>query len=171
MFTKIKKVFKYTVYASAAIIALAVVIDITHESDSERLDRSISNLSSKTEQALATVERARVEEEKRIAEAKAEAERNSPEGKTRSFVSRASGLCRQHVRTMARFPSEVDFNWLDGNNSRYWMNFNSSGKSRVMIRNAGKMMNGLGMMVPFQATCKYDYNPATNKYTIVEVLI
>ena len=168
MFAKIKKFSKYTVYASAAIIALAVVIDITHETDRERLDRSISNISSQIDQALV---RARAEEEKRIAEARADAERNSPEGKTKSFVSQASGLCRQHVRTMARFPGEVDFNWLDGNSSRYWMNFNSSGESRVMIRNAGKMMNGLGMMVPFQATCKYDYDPTTNKYTIVEVLI
>ena len=175
MFTKIKKVFKYTVYTSAAIVALAVVIDIAHETDSERFDRSMS----KSERALEVlVERARVEEEnriaeeeKRIAEAKAEAFRNSPEGKTEAFVSQASGLCRAELKARAKYPSKVDFNWFKGNGNRYWMNFNSDGDSRVLIQQSGKMMNGFGNMIPFNGVCKYDYNPSTNKYSVVEVLI
>ena len=112
---------------------------------------------------------AKAAEEKRIAEAKAEAFRNSPEGKTDSFTSQAFTLCRQDVRTRAKFPTKVDFDW-GGNASKYWMNF-SEGKSRVMIQNTGEMMNGFGMMVPFKATCKYDYDPGANSYSTVEILI
>ena len=113
---------------------------------------------------------AKAAEEKRIAEAKAEAFRNSPEGKTKAFVTKASTLCRQDIRARAKFPNKVDFNWLDGNGSKYWMNF-SEGKSRVVIWSAGEMMNGLGMMVPFKATCKYDYDPKAHAYSTVEILI
>tara|TARA_Y100000287_G_C14106098_1_gene297655 strand:+ start:92 stop:700 length:609 start_codon:yes stop_codon:yes gene_type:complete len=109
-------------------------------------------------------------EEKRIAEAAAEAFRNSPEGKTKAFMTTASTLCRQDVRARAKFPNKVDFNWLEGNGSKYWMNF-SEGKSRVAIWVAGEMMNGLGMMVPFKATCKYDYDPKAHTYSTVEILI
>ena len=109
-------------------------------------------------------------EEKRIAEAKAEAFRNSPEGKTKAFMTTASTLCRQDIRARAKFPNKVDFNWLDGNGSKYWMNF-SEGQSRVVIWKAGEMMNGLGMMVPFKATCKYDYDPKAHSYSTVEILI
>ena len=112
---------------------------------------------------------AKAAEEKRIAEAKAEAFRNSPEGKTDSFTSQAFTLCRQDVRTRAKFPTKVDFDW-GGNASKYCMNF-SEGKSRVMIQNTGEMMNGFGMMVPFKATCKYDYDPGANSYSTVEILI
>ena len=129
------------------------------------------------EKALA---KAKKEEEKRLAEAKKAEEKRikeekrlaflaSPEGKTQSFMNQAFTLCRQHVRASAKFPSKVDFSW-GGNSKNYWMNF-SEGKSRVMIQNSGEMMNGFGMMVPFKATCKYDYDPKTNKYSIVEILI
>ena len=116
-------------------------------------------------------EQERKAEEKRIAEAKAEAFRNSPEGKTQAFVRQASTQCRNDIRARAKYPSKVDFNWLDGNGERHWMNFNGTGESRVLINKAGEMMNGLGMMVPFTAACKYDYNPETNKYSVVEIII
>ena len=109
-------------------------------------------------------------EEKRIAEAKAEAFRNSPEGKTKAFTDHAFTLCRQDIRARAKFPTKVDFNWLEGIGSKYWMNF-SEGKSRVVVWSAGEMMNGLGMMVPFKATCKYDYDPKAHSYSTVEILI
>ena len=109
-------------------------------------------------------------EKDRIAEEKRQVFLASPEGKTKSFTSRASTLCRQDVRARSKFPTKVDFNWLDGNASKYWMNF-SEGKSRVMIQTAGEMMNGFGMMIPFRATCKYDFDPMANKYSTVEVLI
>ena len=129
------------------------------------------------EKALA---KAKKEEEKRLAEEKLAEEKRikeekrlaflaSPEGKTKTFTSQAFTLCRQHVRASAKFPSKVDFDW-GGNAKKYWMNF-SEGKSRVMIQNSGEMMNGFGMMIPFKATCKYDYDPNTNKYSIVEILI
>tara|TARA_R110002124_G_scaffold134985_1_gene297786 strand:- start:392 stop:964 length:573 start_codon:yes stop_codon:yes gene_type:complete len=121
------------------------------------------------EEAEKILAEAKAAEEKRIAEAKAEAFRNSPEGKTDSFTSQAFTLCRQDVRTRAKFPTKVDFDW-GGNASKYWMNF-SEGKSRVMIQNTGEMMNGFGMMVPFKATCKYDYDPGANSYSTVEILI
>ena len=103
--------------------------------------------------------------------ARQEAFRNSPKGKTEAFVKQARMQCLNDIRARAKYPSKVDFNWLDGNGERYWMNFNSTGESRVLINKAGEMMNGLGMMVPFTAACKYDYNPKTNKYSTVEVLI
>lgn len=109
-------------------------------------------------------------EEKRIKEEKRLAFLASPEGKTESFMNQASALCRQDIKARAKFPSKVDFNWIDGNGSKYWMNF-SEGKSRVVIWKAGEMMNGLGMMVPFKATCKYDYDPEAHSYSVVEVLI
>ena len=109
-------------------------------------------------------------EEKRIAEEKRQAFLASPEGKTKSFTNHAVSLCRQDIRARAKFPSKVDFNWVDGNGSKYWMNF-SEGKSRVVIWSAGEMMNGFGMMVPFKATCKYDYDPKAHSYSTVEILI
>ena len=108
-------------------------------------------------------------DEGRIKEEKRQAFLASPEGKTDSFTSQAFTLCRQDVRTRAKFPTKVDFDW-GGNASKYWMNF-SEGKSRVMIQNTGEMMNGFGMMVPFKATCKYDYDPGANSYSTVEILI
>ena len=110
-------------------------------------------------------------EEDRIAKEKAEAFRNSPKGKTEAFVTQASGLCRAELKARAKFPSEVDFNWFEGNGNKYWMNFNEDGDSRVLIQQSGKMMNGFGNMVPFTGVCKYDYNPAKNEYSVVEVLI
>ena len=93
----------------------------------------------------------------------------TPEGKTNTFTSQAFTLCRQDVRDRAKFPTKVDFDW-GSNASKYWMNF-SEGRSRVLIQNTGEMMNGLGMMVPFKATCKYDFDPKTNTYSTVEILI
>jgi cation transport ATPase len=107
-------------------------------------------------------------EEKRIKEEKRLAFLASPEGKTETFVGQAHEVCKQHIKASAKFPSKVDFDW--GGADKYWMNF-SEGKSRVMIQRSGEMMNGFGMMIPFKATCKYDYEPNTNKYSIVEILI
>jgi len=92
------------------------------------------------------------------------------EEKTKKWMGTAWMACSQWVRSQAKYPSEVDFNWIDGNDQRYWLNF-SEGKSRVLINRAGKMMNGLGMMVPFKATCKWDYDPATGKAKAVEAFI
>jgi hypothetical protein len=103
--------------------------------------------------------------------AEREAYLRTPEGKTETFMSQASTLCRQDIRARAKYPSKVDFNWIDGNGKRYWMNFDSKGNSRILIRKAGEMMNGFGNMIPFTAACKYDYNPRTNKYSVVEILI
>ena len=128
------------------------------------------------EKALA---KAKKEEEKRLAEEKKAEEKKikeekrlaflaSPKGKTETFVGQAHVLCKQHIKASAKFPSKVDFDW--GGDDKYWMNF-SEGKSRVLIQRSGEMMNGFGMMIPFKATCKYDYEPNTNKYSIVEILI
>ena len=114
---------------------------------------------------------AKIEEEKAIAKAKAEAFAKSPEGLTKKFVSQAGMLCTNATRNSAKFPNEVDFDWLGGNSSNYWMDFNDKGESRVMITKTGKMMNGLGMMVPFKSVCKFDYNPQTNKYKLIEFLL
>lgn len=133
----------------------------------EAEEKALAKAKKEEEKRLAEVKAA---EEKRLAEAKAEAFRNSPEGKTKAFMTTASTLCRQDIRARAKFPNKVDFNWLDGNGSKYWMNF-SEGKSRVVIWSAGEMMNGLGMMVPFKATCKYDYDPKAHSYSTVEILI
>jgi len=116
----------------------------------------------------AEYERQRQEEAKRIAEA---AYRNSPKGKTENFMDTAWADCRNTVKNAALYPSKVDFNWLSGNDSKYFMNFNSKGESRVMITLSGEMMNGFGNMIPFTAVCKYDYNPKSNTYKVVEILM
>ena len=111
-----------------------------------------------------------IAKEKADEEAKLAAFRASPEGKTKAFMTEASVLCRQAIRASAKFPTKVDFNWFEGNGSQYWMNF-SEGKSRVAIWVGGEMMNGLGMMIPFNATCKYDYDPKAHTYSTVEILL
>ena len=121
------------------------------------------------QEAIKVAATAKAEQDKVLKEEKRQAFLASPEGKTDSFTSQAFTLCRQDVRTRAKFPTKVDFDW-GGNASKYWMNF-SEGKSRVMIQNTGEMMNGFGMMVPFKATCKYDYDPGANSYSTVEILI
>ena len=141
--------------------------EYTESMDCKFTDAYIEQLESKK------VAEAKAKEE---AEAKAKADkeaadlayRNSPEGKTKAFSVQAHGLCQAHVRASAKFPSKVDFDW--GSNKKIFNNF-SEGKSRIMIQNKGEMMNGLGLMIPFNATCKYDYNPETNTYSVVEILI
>lgn len=115
---------------------------------------------------------------KEEAELKAKAEREaklaafkaSPEGKTKEFMEwTATGHCKGYTKQSAKFPNKVDFDW--GINRNYWMNFNDNGDSRIMVQFTGEMMNGLGLMVPFKATCKYDYNPETGKSKIIEFLL
>ena len=116
----------------------------------------------------AKYQRQREEEAKRIAEAKY---RNSPEGKTENFMGQAGSMCQKTIKNMALYPSKVDFNWISGNDYKYFMNFNSKGESRVMITLSGEMMNGFGNMIPFTGVCKYDYNHKTNTYKVVEILL
>ena len=115
---------------------------------------------------------------KEEAEAKAKAEKEaklaaykaSPKGKTEEFMKwTATGHCKDYTKASAKFPTKVDFDW--GVNRNFWMNFNDKGDARVMVQFTGEMMNGLGLMVPFKSTCKYDYNPETGKSTIIEFLL
>ena len=117
------------------------------------------------------LEEAKKAEADAIAKAEAEAFAKSPEGKTKKFLSQASSHCMRYTRDSAKFPNKVDFDWMGGNSSNYWMNFNDNGDSRVMIVRTGEMMNGLGMMVPFKSVCKYDFNPEKNSFKMIEFLI
>ena len=130
----------------------------------------------KEKQKLAKAKAKELEEAKKaeadaIAKAEAEAFAKSPEGKTKKFLSQASSHCMRYTRDSAKFPNKVDFDWMGGNSSNYWMNFNDNGDSRVMIVRTGEMMNGLGMMVPFKSVCKYDFNPEKNSFKMIEFLI
>ena len=133
------------------------------------------------EEAKEAEEKARKEEEKRLAEAKKAEEKRlaeearlaykaSPKGKTEEFMKwEATGHCKQYTINSAKFPKKVDFDW--GADRNFWMNFNDSGDARVMIQFSGEMMNGLGMMIPFQSTCKYDFNPQTGSSKMIEFLL
>ena len=109
-------------------------------------------------------------EEKRLAEEARLAYKASPKGKTEEFMKwQATGHCKQYTINSAKFPTKVDFDW--GADRNFWMNFNDSGDARVMIQFSGEMMNGLGMMIPFQSTCKYDFNPQTGSSKMIEFLL
>ena len=95
---------------------------------------------------------------------------NPLERKVERFVSQATTNCRKHTRDSAKYSSKVDFDWLGGSEN-YWMNFNSEGDSRVKVGFTGEMMNGIGLMVPFEAVCTYNYNPETGKSVFVDFLI
>ena len=166
------KLIKWSFYTVAVIMVAGMFLSDPHED---------SVFAGPTAEELALKAEAKAEKEaelKAIADAKAKAKaekeaadlayRNSPEGKTKAFSVQAHGLCRAHVKASAKFPSKVDFDW--GSNKKIFNNF-SEGKSRIMIQNKGEMMNGLGLMIPFKATCKYDYDPETNTYSVVEILI
>ena len=180
-----KKLIKYTVvYPLVLIFTVSLVITVYHsitvgipiafEQANEKPVVTTLEKEREKEAELeriakeAEYERQRQEEAKRIAEAKY---RNSPEGKTENFMGQARLDCRNTVKNTALYPSKVDFNWLSGNDYKYFMNFNSKGESRVMITLSGEMMNGFGNMIPFTAVCKYDYNPKSNTYKVVEILI
>ena len=95
---------------------------------------------------------------------------NSPERKVERFVSQVRTNCMEYTRDSSKYPSKVDFDWLGGSEN-YWMNFNSEGDSRVKVGFTGEMMNGIGLMVPFEAVCTYNYNPETGKSVFVDFLI
>ena len=133
----------------------------------EAEEKALAKAKKEEEKRLAEAKKA---EEKRLAEEARLAYKASPKGKTEEFMKwQATGHCKQYTINSAKFPSKVDFDW--GTERNFWMNFNDSGDARVMIQFSGEMMNGLGMMIPFQSTCKYDFNPQTGSSKIIEFLL
>jgi len=177
MFKLIKKLVKWSAIAFVGFMAFGFYLVAT-ETPEETAAREAAALDRQVEAALREVEREaaereaeferqRKEEAKRIAEA---AHRNSPAGKTEKFMNnQATGHCKEHTRNSAKFPTKVDFDW--GINRKFWLNFDEDGNARVMVQFTGEMMNGLGLMIPFTATCKYDYHPTTGKGNFVEFLL
>jgi len=175
-----KKTLATIAISVAGLTALQEVLALTTEpmipeqraaSEQTRIERAAEREAKRAEQEAAKreaeFERQRKEEAKRIAEA---AYRISPAGKTEKFMNnQATGHCKEYTRNSAKFPTKVDFDW--GINRKFWLNFDKDGNARVMVQFTGEMMNGLGLMIPFTATCKYDYHPITGKGNIVEFLL
>ena len=160
MFKLIKKIIKWSLISVVGLFTLATILAF-----------SIDDI---TPEQLAAREQARIE--RALSDALGEATKvpvpvivkvPSAEDHLAQFTTN----CIDSITRNAKFPSEVDHNWLDGNDHRIFDLFDDEGNTRVLIRRAGKMMNGLGMMIPFTASCKYNYKAATNKFTTVEVLI
>ena len=88
--------------------------------------------------------------------------------KVERFITHQAGSdCRDNIRARSKYPSEIDFNWVEGNDNRYFTKDN--GKYRVVIFKAGKMMNGLGLMVPFNGRCFYDLDIPKNSFKLTAV--
>jgi len=84
------------------------------------------------------------------------------------------GECMRDVKKQAKYPSEVDFNWLAGNGMAVYENFDSTSEftHRVILTREGKWMNGFGNMIPFKARCIYDIDLVAEmiKTTAIEVI-
>jgi hypothetical protein len=177
MFKLVKKLIKWSAIGFVGLVGLGVYITATETPaetaarEAAAIERQAERDAKRAEQEAAEreaeFERQRKEEAKRIAEA---AYRNSPAGKTEKFMNyQATGHCKEHTRNSAKFPTKVDFDW--GIDRKFWLNFDEDGNARVMVQFTGEMMNGLGLMIPFTATCKYDYHPTTGKGNFVEFLL
>jgi hypothetical protein len=83
------------------------------------------------------------------------------------------GECMRDIKKQAKYPSEVDFNWLDGVGMSVHENWDATSnfKHRVVWYREGKMMNGFGNMIPFKARCIYDIDLVAEKIkqTSIEV--
>ena len=75
-------------------------------------------------------------------------------------------LCTQAVKTTAKYPSKVDPDW--GFTGQSYKDFSGTNNHRFLIKRSGDMMNGLGMMVPYEATCKVDWNHVSGKTQLIE---
>ena len=178
-------ILKTGVILTVGFIGLALIDTSTPEEKKARLDKRIAechqevgaeycaedgykNQAYSLKKEAEKVELARVEaEEKAKKEAELIAYNNSPEGilakKISSFEETSKQLCYGLIRTNARFPNKIDFDW--GIKATSYPNFASSGKVRVMVVKTGEMMNGLGMMVPFRGVCKFDFYPDKDQST------
>lgn len=83
-------------------------------------------------------------------------------------------ICRQGVKLQAKYPNKIDFHTFTTAWNKVYNNFNGGEHEtphRLHYRVDGEMMNGLGLMIPFQSSCKIDFHEETKKYEVKEILI
>ena len=105
---------------------------------------------------------------------KEELELKKKQSAIRSVANQLTGVCMQKIRASAKYPNKVDFHAFTTSQAKTWNNFNGGEHEfphRYHYRVNGEMMNGLGLMIPFQSSCKIDFNEESSKYTTVEILV
>lgn len=85
--------------------------------------------------------------------------------------SQLFAYCYEQIKNSALYPSRVDFNVMFGTETNIYNNFNASSQmpNRFVMRTSGEMMNGFGNMIPFQASCKVDFN--NTEFSLSELII
>ena len=107
--------------------------------------------------------------------AKIEADRiyNLPENVEARAIAKYEDValndCTNQLRAIAKYPTKVDFDW-SGASKRTYKNFSVEPVThRIIVGRTGEAMNGLGLMVPFNGVCKYNYEPGNTTTPIVRV--
>jgi len=116
--------------------------------------------------ADAIAEQAKAKADARIAAEKA------IEARTYNITKSGRLMCRYAIKQLAIYPSEVKFNYSRNFEERLWENFNkdSSMPHRYSMNVSGKLMNRIGLMVPFNAHCKLDL-PTDGNGKLVDIWI
>ena len=165
MFTTIKKITKWTFIVAGGLFMFSVGLALTTDYDETSVSSYAPESSPRPKMRPAHLEmqsdinnavKQVVEEVTYSAE---------------DYIAEFHTKCQNSITNRAKFPSEVDHNWFEGNDQRIFDLFDDEGNTRILIRRAGKMMNGLGMMVPFTASCKYNFQPKDKTWSTVEILI
>ena len=109
---------------------------------------------------------AKAKADARIAAEKAEKDR------TDKITQSGRLMCRYAIRQLAKYPSELKFNYFRNFEERLWENFNKDGSMphRYSMNVSGKMMNGFGNMIPFNAHCKLDL-PTNGNGKLVDIWV
>ena len=193
MFKFLWKLIKWIVIITVALVVLLLLIPTDPEAAAKRTQDRIAKClveigadgcdengretqESKDKRALIEIERkakadaiaakAKAKADARIAAAKA------IEDRTYNITKSGRLMCRYAIRQLAKYPSEVKFNYSRNFEERLWENFNkdSSMPHRYSMNVSGKMMNGFGNMIPFNAHCKLDL-PTNGDGRIVDIWI
>jgi hypothetical protein len=107
--------------------------------------------------------------------AKIEADRiyNLPENVEARAIAKYEDValddCTNQLRAIAKYPTKVDFDW-SGASKRTYKNFSVEPVThRIIVGRTGEAMNSLGLMVPFNGVCKYNYKPGNTTTPIVRI--
>jgi len=193
MFTMIKRFCKFVVYSVLGLVGIVIVTvsiaantDSTEDTKTVTLQQQIKcandigkeNCDANGNPTNAyTVKRdaEKKAQEEKLAKQKAEEDRiyNLPHNvETRAiamYEDMALEDCTKQLREIAKYPTKVDFDWLGGS-TRTFKNFSVEPVThRIVVGRTGEAMNGLGLMVPFNGVCKYNYTPDNTTTPIVRV--
>ena len=143
------------------------LFEMEAEREQRRLEREQQRL--EREQEREQREQARLEQERE--ERLRLAEQRSLEQAQSRIRSQLFAYCYEQIKNSALYPSRVDFNVMFGTETNIYNNFNASSQmpNRFVMRTSGEMINGFGNMIPFQASCKVDFN--NTEFSLSELII